>query len=204
MKLPALVFALVAATAHTFAAPTDAADRTALLKDVSEISVSGTPGGVCAFGPAAFAVVAGKAGEKTLLPVVAAARWEKGRVVAFGHDGFLASVNESGTGTLLANAARWAGGDAAKPKVGVFNNAALLGHLKTAGLDPVALDGELPKSKRPKNDDEERDQWLVRFSRACGKNLGPFFEAWGVPTSESVRQSIADLPGWMPADWPKL
>ena len=62
----------------------------------------------------------------------------------------------------------------------------------------------LPKSERPKNDDEERDQWLVRFSRACGKNLGPFFEAWGVPTTESARQSIADLPGWMPADWPKL
>lgn len=58
MKLPALVFALVAATARTFAAPTDDADRTALLKDVSEISVSGVPGGVSVFGPAAFAVVA--------------------------------------------------------------------------------------------------------------------------------------------------
>ena len=142
MKLPALIFALALATARTFAAPTDEADRAALLKDVSEINTGGVPGGVCAFGPAAFAVVAGKDGKKALLPVVAAARWEKGRVVAFGHDGFLASVNESGTGTLLANAARWAGGDAPKPKVGVFNNAALLGHLKASGLDPVALDGK--------------------------------------------------------------
>ena len=63
---------------------------------------------------------------------------------------------------------------------------------------------ELPKTERPKTDDEKRDQWLVRYSRACGKNLGPFFEAWGVPTTESARKSIADLPGWMPADWPKL
>jgi len=62
----------------------------------------------------------------------------------------------------------------------------------------------LPKAQRPKSDDEERDQWLVRFSRAAGKNLGPFFEAWGVPTSASARDSIKDLPGWMPKDWPKL
>ena len=63
---------------------------------------------------------------------------------------------------------------------------------------------ELPKSERPHNDEEKRDQWMTRFSRACGKNLGPFFDAWGVPTSDAARQSVADLPAWMPADWPKL
>jgi hypothetical protein len=31
-----------------------------------------------------------------------------------------------------------------------------------------------------------------------GRNLGPFFEAWGVPTSPEARQSLADLPAWMP------
>lgn len=56
----------------------------------------------------------------------------------------------------------------------------------------------LPADQRPRTDDDQRDQWMVRFSRACGKNLGPFFQAWGVPTSESARKSIADLPGWMP------
>jgi hypothetical protein len=56
----------------------------------------------------------------------------------------------------------------------------------------------LPKEQRPKNDDEERDQWLVRFSKTVGKNLGPFFEAWQVPTSQAARDSIKDLPGWMP------
>jgi hypothetical protein len=63
---------------------------------------------------------------------------------------------------------------------------------------------DLPKAEQPKNDDEERDQWLVRFSRTAGKNLGPFFQAWGVPTSESARASIKELPEWMPGDWPKL
>ncbi len=61
----------------------------------------------------------------------------------------------------------------------------------------------LPKNERPKNDDEKRDQWLTRFSRATGKNIGPFFEAWGVPTSDGARAAVKDLAPWMPADWPK-
>ncbi|WP_165073242.1 M60 family metallopeptidase [Paludisphaera rhizosphaerae] len=57
---------------------------------------------------------------------------------------------------------------------------------------------KLPRGERPRNDDAKRDQWLVRFSRAVGKNLGPFFQAWGVPTSQSARDSIKDLPAWSP------
>jgi hypothetical protein len=60
----------------------------------------------------------------------------------------------------------------------------------------------LPKAERPKNDAEKRDQWLVRFSRATGKNLGPFFRAWGVPTSDAARAEVADLPAWMPEGLP--
>lgn len=61
---------------------------------------------------------------------------------------------------------------------------------------------ELPDVQRPKSDDDKRDQWMVRFSRAVGKNLGPFFSAWGVPTSQAARDSIADLPEWMPEGFP--
>jgi hypothetical protein len=57
---------------------------------------------------------------------------------------------------------------------------------------------ELAPAERPKDDDQRRDQWLVRFSRTVGRNLGPYFEAWGVPTSSSARDSISDLPVWMP------
>ena len=60
----------------------------------------------------------------------------------------------------------------------------------------------LPAAARPQTDLEKRDQWMVRFSRAVGRNLGPFFQAWGVPTSEQARQSIAPLPPWMPGDFP--
>lgn len=61
---------------------------------------------------------------------------------------------------------------------------------------------DLPKDERPKTDEQKRDQWMVRFSRTVGKNLGPFFQAWGVPTSERARASIKDLPVWMPPEFP--
>ncbi|MDX2130707.1 MAG: M60 family metallopeptidase [Planctomycetota bacterium] len=60
----------------------------------------------------------------------------------------------------------------------------------------------LPRDERPRSEMDKRDQWMVRFSRACGRNLGPFFQAWGVPTSDAARASIADLPAWMPEGWP--
>lgn len=56
----------------------------------------------------------------------------------------------------------------------------------------------LPDAQRPKSDDDKRDQWMVRMSKATGKNLGPFFVNWGVPTSQHARDSIACLPAWMP------
>ena len=34
----------------------------------------------------------------------------------------------------------------------------------------------LSPQRRPKNDQEKRDQWMVRFSRTVGRNLGPFLE----------------------------
>ncbi len=60
----------------------------------------------------------------------------------------------------------------------------------------------LPDRERPRTDDEKRDQWLVRFSEEVGRNLGPFFEAWGVPTSQAAPDSISHLPEWMPPNFP--
>jgi len=58
---------------------------------------------------------------------------------------------------------------------------------------------KMPAARKPKTDLARRDEWMVRFSRQVNRNLGPFFEAWGVPTSDAARKSISDLPGWMPA-----
>jgi hypothetical protein len=59
----------------------------------------------------------------------------------------------------------------------------------------------LPDSERPRSEEDKRDQWMMRMSERSAHNLGPFFEAWGVPTSEAARASIAHLPVWMPAGW---
>lgn len=58
----------------------------------------------------------------------------------------------------------------------------------------------LPDGERPKSDGEKRDAWMVRFSRAAGRNLGQFFDAWGVPVSAEAKASVADLPQWMPEE----
>jgi len=61
---------------------------------------------------------------------------------------------------------------------------------------------EAAPSEHPTSDDEKRDQWLVRFSTEVGRNLGPFFEQWGVPTSQGARDSISHLPRWLPEGFP--
>ncbi|WP_395732955.1 M60 family metallopeptidase [Prosthecobacter sp.] len=50
----------------------------------------------------------------------------------------------------------------------------------------------------PKGDDERRDQFLVRYSKIANKNLGPFFEAWGIPVSSAAKAEVSKLDPWMP------
>ncbi|MGV3531211.1 MAG: M60 family metallopeptidase [Chthoniobacteraceae bacterium] len=120
-----------------------AADRASLLKGVEQIGVPGVPGALSVFGPRAFAVIAGKSGKEAFLPVVAGARWEKGRVFAFGHDGYL-GLTEGGTGTLHVNAVRWAAGDQApaKLKVAVRGLDKLAAHLEAAGFHVETVRGD--------------------------------------------------------------
>ena len=50
----------------------------------------------------------------------------------------------------------------------------------------------------PKNDDEKRDQFLVRYSKVTKKNLGDFFDFWGIPVSSSAKAEVAKFEKWMP------
>jgi hypothetical protein len=53
----------------------------------------------------------------------------------------------------------------------------------------------------PQGEIAQHDEWMTQMSRSIGRNLGPFFTAWGVPTSEAARRETARLPEWMPSDW---
>lgn len=56
----------------------------------------------------------------------------------------------------------------------------------------------LPDHDRPTTEQAKRDQWMIRLSRAVNKNLGPFFDAWGVPVSSTAKAEIAALAHWLP------
>lgn len=124
------------------------ADRDALLAGVSSIAAPGVPGPLCVFGEKAFAVVGGGSDKKGREPVVGAARWGAGRVVAFGHPGYFGAeaLAEADTGRLMVNAVRWAAGGApaaaqAGPRVAVYGQAGLLAFLQKQGIKAEALDG---------------------------------------------------------------
>lgn len=118
-------------------------DRAALVEGVAEIAAPGSPGSLAVYGPGAEAIVVGETGGGAQVTVVAVARAGKGRIVAFGHNGYFGkgAINEADTGTLLLNAARWAAGGSAKaaippgvqPQIGVIDQGDVLAHLKAAG-----------------------------------------------------------------------
>ncbi|MBL8860873.1 MAG: hypothetical protein JNK02_02585 [Planctomycetes bacterium] len=56
----------------------------------------------------------------------------------------------------------------------------------------------MQRSELPGNDLARRDEWLVRVSRAAGKDLGPLFTSWGLETSPEARRSLGDLSVWLP------
>lgn len=66
----------------------------------------------------------------------------------------------------------------------------------------IASYAKLEAWERPKDDEQKRDRWLIQLSRATKKDLGGFFAAWGVPTSDAARAQLADLEAWKPA-WMK-
>jgi hypothetical protein len=59
----------------------------------------------------------------------------------------------------------------------------------------------LPPGQHPKNDVDKWDQWMVRYSKVAGKDLGPFFQKWKVPVTQAALDSIKDLPAWMHNDF---
>ncbi|MBL9153780.1 MAG: hypothetical protein JNK37_14900 [Verrucomicrobiales bacterium] len=71
---------------------------------------------------------------------------------------------------------------------------------ETFGWEPfkkvIAEYNALPESAWPRTQQEKNDQWVIRLSKACGKNLAPFWAAWNLPLSPAVAEALADLPVW--------
>ena len=73
---------------------------------------------------------------------VAAARYGKGRVVAFGHGGYFSrgALETGDTAALVRNAILWSGGERAEPRVAVVGLGAIRQQFEGSdGLAPIAL-----------------------------------------------------------------
>ena len=56
----------------------------------------------------------------------------------------------------------------------------------------------LPDAERPKKTQERKDQWLIRFSKAVDRDLGPYYDYWKIGMSPEAMQQVSHLPKWMP------
>ncbi len=141
---------LLAATTLLFA-PQRPGDLEALLDGVGTLPRLGVPGPVCAFGPEAFPVLTGRLGGAAV-PVVAAARYGRGRAVAFGHGAWLGpgGWRTPGGARMLVNAIRWAGGQpAGSPPLQVALDGvpeATAGFLREQGFQVVTADAAGPEA----------------------------------------------------------
>jgi hypothetical protein len=204
-----LLVAFAPATAR--AADTAAADRAAIVEGVREIAAPGAPGPLCVFGDAAVPAVCGKSGDTEREPVVAVARWGKGRVVAFGHDGYFdaATLAVADTGRLMTNAVRWAAGGAsgaaqAAPKVAVHRAPGLATALREAGFAAESLDGGDWTTRlagfrvlclNPVHADSDAARAAVAAYVRGGGGLIAVGLGWGWQQLNPARNLVTDHPG---------
>lgn len=113
--------------------------RSELLEGVSSIPAPGSPGTVAPIGPRGFTIAYGMSNSGKA-PVAAAGFSGQGRVVVFGHSGYLGSHADQGTMRLLVNAVKWAGRGRSAV---VLGNDELAGSLESDGItlnEEVELD----------------------------------------------------------------
>ena len=127
--------------------PFFAADLDLLVEGVGVVASPGVPGPIAVFGDQAFPVVAGREGEDKAA-VVAAARYERGRVVLFGHGGYFdaTTLAEGTTDRLMLNCARWVAGERKDPRVVCWRTPGVAVLLAEHGLSARTFDGERASS----------------------------------------------------------
>ncbi|HID21057.1 MAG TPA: hypothetical protein EYP14_01470, partial [Planctomycetaceae bacterium] len=174
-----------------------------LLEGVKQIASPGVPGTLSVFGPNARAVVTDRDGSGSARPVVAAAKYGRGCVVAFGHTGYLstAALEKADTGRLLLNAIRWTARAKRRPRVAVVGNRSLVGFLrsKNVAATVVRLDGLQPRAidiligplagANPKQIES-----LARFIRRGG-GLITAETGWGWQEIHAEQDLATDNPG---------
>ncbi|MDP1662008.1 MAG: M60 family peptidase N-terminal accessory domain-containing protein, partial [Phycisphaerales bacterium] len=109
------VLLLASVAVHSALAQAPVAD---LLKDVKTVAAPGSPGVVLSLKETISPVVLGGLDKGTFGPVIVAGTWGKGRIVAFGHSGYIDKDNlkAGDTALLMERLARWAAGGEGQSK----------------------------------------------------------------------------------------
>ncbi|MGI9014624.1 MAG: M60 family metallopeptidase [Phycisphaerales bacterium] len=56
----------------------------------------------------------------------------------------------------------------------------------------------LAKDEQPRDQNAERNVFLVHFGRAVERNICSFFEQWGIEVADESRAALAAFPEWLP------
>jgi hypothetical protein len=131
----ALLFALLSPFGIAFAQ--NPADIAFLQDNVHEIAPGYNSGSLVVFGDQAFPVVTGRSPWGATEPVIAAARFGKGRLAVMGNSSALEQgvLKVAGTGRMLANILHWIAGEKSAPRIGIYRVPGLAARLKGLSLD---------------------------------------------------------------------
>lgn len=53
-------------------------------------------------------------------------------------------------------------------------------------------------------DQKKRDLWVKTFSAIIHRNIAPFFEKWGIPVSDEIKNEMNKYVTWMPYNFPPV
>jgi len=67
-----------------------------------------------------------------------------------------------------------------------------------------AMAAKDPSGEYAKTDEQKRDLWVKTFSDITGRNIAPFFEKWGIPVSDEVKNELNKYVTWMPYNFPPV
>lgn len=113
-----LIFAF-AAVSHAQMPPALVnAERAKILEGVKSVPKAGAPGPVGIWGNIAFPILSAPDKDGVEIAVAAAAGYGKGRIVLFGHNGYLGGNAGGDHAQLIENCVKWAG-NKAKPRIGL-------------------------------------------------------------------------------------
>ena len=172
---PLAALLLLTVCARTTSAADQAADRASIIQGVNLIASPGVPGTLCAFAQNATIIADAPTGRQNAprRPIIAAATYGKGRIIAFAHDGYFKSdaLAKHDTARLIANLLRWSTRN---------NRPARVGAIGLRDVSPALQPHNIQVA------DIRRENWQARL-----RDHDAVFFPFSLPASDTDSDAIA-------------